>query len=201
MGSLSLLQGIFPTKGSNPGLLHCKQILYQLSHKGSHKVTNSSQGVNCWPTFSLRAERNQLPGANYALGAFPRKDKWLLSDYNSEEQNTFGVGNSWIQNCLELLLPLSKLFELCPTLCNPIDGSPPCSPVSGTLQARILEWVAISYSNAWKWKVKVKSLSHVWFLASPWTAVYQAPRSMGFSRQEYWSGVPLPSPVWSSNTC
>ena len=60
-----------------------------------------------------------------------------------------------------------------------------------------MEWVAISSSNAWKWKVKVKSLSRVWLLATPWTAAYQAPPSMGFSRQEYWSGVPLPSPFLS----
>ena len=73
--------------------------------------------------------------------------------------------------------------------------SPPGSPVPGILQARTLEWVAISFSNAWKWKVKVKSLSSVWFLASPWIAAYEAPPSMGFSRQEYWSGVPSPSPL------
>ena len=79
-------------------------------------------------------------------------------------------------------------------LCNPIDGSPPGSPVSGILQARTLEWVAISFSNAWKWKVKVKSLSHVRLFATPWTAAHQAPLSMGFSRPEYWSGLPLPSP-------
>jgi len=78
-------------------------------------------------------------------------------------------------------------------LCNPIDGSPPGSPVPGILQARTLEWVAISFSNAWKWKVKVKSLSCVWLLATPWTTAHQAPLSMGFSRQEYWSGVPSPS--------
>ena len=70
-------------------------------------------------------------------------------------------------------------------LCDPIDGSPPGSPVPGILQARTLEWVAISFSNAWKWKVKVKSLSHVRPSATPWTAAYQAPPSMGFSRQEY----------------
>ena len=63
------------------------------------------------------------------------------------------------------------------------------------LQARILEWVAISFSNAWKWKVKGKLLSHVWLFVTPWTAAHQAPLSMGFSRQEYWSGVPLPSPT------
>ena len=76
-------------------------------------------------------------------------------------------------------------------------SSPPCSLVPGILQARVLEWVAISSSNAWKWKVKVKSLSHVRLLATPWTAAYQAPQSMGFSRQEYWSGLPLPSPIKS----
>ena len=90
----------------------------------------------------------------------------------------------------------AKSLQSCPTLCDPIDGSPPGSPVPGILQARTLEWVAISFSNAWKWKVKVKSLSCVWLLATPWTAAYQAPPSMGFSRQEYWSGVPLPSPHW-----
>ena len=87
----------------------------------------------------------------------------------------------------------AKSLQSCPTLCYPIDGSPPGFPVPGIVQARTLEWVAISFSNAWKWKVKVKSLSHVRFLATPWTAAYQAPPSMGFSRQEYWSGVPMPS--------
>ena len=80
---------------------------------------------------------------------------------------------------------------------DPIDGSPLGSLIPGILQARILEWVAISFSNAWKWKVKVKSLSRVWLLVTPWAAAYQALPSMGFSRQEYWSRVPLPSPLWS----
>ena len=88
----------------------------------------------------------------------------------------------------------AKSLQSCPTLCDPIDSSPPGSPVPGILQARTLEWVAISFSNAWKWKVKVKSLSRVRFLVTPWTAAHQAPPSMGFSRQEYWSRVPLPSP-------
>ena len=87
----------------------------------------------------------------------------------------------------------AKSLQSCPTLCDPIDDSPPGSPVPGILQARILEWVAISFSNAWKWKGKVKSLSRVRLLATPWTAAYQAPPSMGFSRQDYWSGVPSPS--------
>ena len=88
----------------------------------------------------------------------------------------------------------AALLQSCPTLCDPIDGSLPGSPVPGILQARTLEWAAISFSNAWKWKVKVKSLSRVWLVATPWTAAYQAPPSMGFSRQEYWSGVPFSSP-------
>ena len=95
----------------------------------------------------------------------------------------------------------AKSLQSCPTLCNPIDGSPPGSPVPGILQARALEWVAISFSNAWKWKNKVKSLSRVWLLATPWTAAYQAPPSMGFSRQEYRSRVPLPSPPFSNKNC
>ena len=87
----------------------------------------------------------------------------------------------------------AKSLQSCPTLCNPIEGSSPRSPIPGILQARILEWVAISFSNAWK-KVKVKSFSRVRLFATPWTAAYQAPLSMGFSRQQYWSRVPLPSP-------
>ena len=94
---------------------------------------------------------------------------------------------------LLLLLLLSCFSRV--QLCDPIDGSPPGSSIPGILKARTLEWVAISFSNAWQWKVKVKSLSRVWPLATPWTAAYQAPLSMGFSRHQYWSGVPLPSIV------
>ena len=94
----------------------------------------------------------------------------------------------------------AKSLQTCPTLCDPTDSSPPGSPVPGILQARILEWVAISFSNAWKWKVKGKSLSRVQLFTTPWAAAYQAPPSMGFSRQEYWSGMPLPSP-WKAKRC
>ena len=131
VGSLSLLQGIFPTQESNWGLLHCRWIL-------------------------LPAE---LPGKSR-----------------------------------QTVAAAAKSLQSCPTLCDPRDSSPPGSPVPGILQARTLEWVAISFSSAWKWKVKVKLLSRVRLLATPWTAAYQALPSMGFSRQEYWSGVPLPSP-------
>ena len=85
----------------------------------------------------------------------------------------------------------SEVAQLCPTLSGPMDCSPPGPSIHGILQARTLEWVAISFSNAWKWKVKVKSLSRVWLLATPWTAAHQAPPSRGFSRQEYWSGLPF----------
>ena len=95
----------------------------------------------------------------------------------------------------------AKSLQSCLTLCDPRDGSPPGCPVPGILQARTLEWVAISFSNEWKWKVKVKSLSRVWLLATPWTAAYQAPPPMGFSRQEYWSGVPAKREVVSLLKC
>ena len=97
-----------------------------------------------------------------------------------------------IQPCHATAAAAAKSPQSCPTLCDPRDGSPLGSPVPGILQARTLEWVAISFPNSWKWNVKVKSLSRVRLLATPWTAAYQAPSSMGFSRQQYWSGVPLP---------
>ena len=125
----SLLQGIFPTQGSNQHLLHWQADSLSLSH--------------LWSPHAM--------------------------------------------------LCYAKSLQSCLTLCDPIDSSPPGFPIPGILQARTLEWVAISFSNAWKWKEKVKSLSPVRLLATPWTAAYQAPPSMGFSRQEYWSGVPLPS--------
>ena len=91
----------------------------------------------------------------------------------------------------------AKSLQSCLTLCDPEDSSLPGSAVPGILHARTLEWVAISFSNAWKWKVKVKAFSRVRLFTTPWTAAYQAPPSMGFSRQGYWSGVPLPSPQLS----
>ena len=104
----------------------------------------------------------------------------------------FKVTSQQLAGPFPILVAAAKSLQSCPTLCDPIDGSPPGSPIPGILQARTLEWVAISFSNAWKWKVKVKSLSRVRLLVTPWTAAHQAPPSEGFSRQEYWSGVPLP---------
>ena len=119
------------------------------------------------------------PGAQQALPPKCKTALWLCQIYHAAA---------------------AKLLQSCPTLWDPIEGSPPGSAVPGIFQARTLEWVAISFSNAWKWKVKVKSLSRVRLLATPWTAAYQAPPSMGFSRQEYWSGVPLPSPRYVIGT-
>ena len=103
------------------------------------------------------------------------------------------VSAKW--SCMDVAAAATaKSLQSCPTLWDPIDGSPLGSSVSGILQARTLEWVAISFSNAWKWKVKVKSLSRAQLLVTSWTAAHQAPLSMGFSGQENWSGVPLPSP-------
>ena len=113
------------------------------------------------------------------------------------------LNECWNRKCYWILFTIAaaaaKSLQSCLTLCDPIDSSPPGFPVPGIPQARTLEWVAISFSNAWKWKVKVKSLSCIQLLATPWTAAYQAPPSMGFSRQEYWSGVPLPSPIYHSS--
>ena len=93
-----------------------------------------------------------------------------------------------------MVVSAAKSLQSCPTLCDPIDDSPPGSPDPGILQARTLEWVAIAFSNAWKWKVKGKSLSRVRLFATPWTAAYKASPPMELSSQEYWSGLPLPSP-------
>ena len=112
---------------------------------------------------------------------------WYFRHLNS------GWGVCSFGQCNFLAAAAAKSLQLCPTLCDPIDGSPPGYPVRGILQARILEWVATSFSNAWKWKVKLKSLSRVWLVATSWAAAHQAPLSMGFSRQNYWRGLPLPS--------
>ena len=126
--------------------------------------------VDCFPTLYPRVVKS--------------KWEWKLAIYIS-----FSILLLW------KIYIAAKLLQLCPTLCDPIDGSPPGSAVPGILQARALEWVAISFSSSWKWKVKVKSLGRVWLFVTPWTVAYQAPPSMGFSRQGYWNGVPFPSPI------
>ena len=118
----------------------------------------------------------------------------FLETYSLPKLNQQATDNL---NTLIAAAAAAKSLQSCPTLCDPIDGSPQGSPIPGILQAGTLEGVAITFSNAWKWKVKVKSLSCVQLVATPWTAAYQAPPSMEFSRQEYWSGVPLPSPKYT----
>ena len=120
----------------------------------------------------------------------------VFSSTTTQKHQFFGVQLSlWSSSHMHeyVAAAAAKSLQSCPTLCDPIDGSPSGSPVPGIFQARTLEWVAISFSNAGKWKVKVKALSRIRPLVTPWTAAYQAPPPMGFSRQEYWSGVPLPS--------
>ena len=123
--------------------------------------------------------------------SFSAAELWFL------KWNTYHPRYHWLFLYVVLTIycccSAAQSLQSCPTLCDPTEGSPPGSPVPGILQARTLEWVAISFSNAWKWKVKVKSLSRVWLPATAWAAAHQAPPSMGFSRHEYWSGVPLPS--------
>ena len=122
-----------------------------------------------------------------------KNNKCTQNQRTGDDLNMWSHPRQWeIAGFCPAAAAAAKSLQSSPTLCDPIDSGPPGFPVPGILQARTLEWAAISFSNAWKWKVKVKSLSRVRLLATPWTAAYQAPPSMEFSRQEYWSGVPLP---------
>ena len=165
------------------------------SESASHSVMSNS----LWP-HGLNSPWNS-PGQNTGYSEY-----WVAFPFSrgfSQPRNRTQVSciagrvfTSWaIRESPHLNAAAAKSLQSCPTLCNPVDSRPSGSPIPGSLQARTLEWVAISFSNAWKWKVKVKSLSSVWLLATPWTAAYQAPPPMGFSRQKYWSGLPLPSPL------
>ena len=135
-------------------------------------------------------ELNQKHWESFGQQADETSSSWRKSTLNIHWKDW-----CWSWSSYTLAAAAAKSLQSCPTLCDPTDGSPLGSPDPGILQARTLEWVAISFSNVWKWEVKVKSPSPVRLLATPWTAAYQAPPSMGFSRQEYWSGVPLPSPL------
>ena len=162
--------------------------------------------------FFCRISHIFLINSSNFLRDFRGKLSWQISKCSFRTKSvawtSLCMANEWFQTILKrtiknirdslnvtLVAAAAKSLQSCPTLCDPIDGSPPGSPVPGIFQARTLEWVAISFSSAWKWKVKVKLLSRVRLFSTPWTAAYQAPPSMGFSRQEYWSGVPLPSPL------
>ena len=149
-------------------------------HEASLSITNS------WSLLKLMS----IESDGYLLGSCTvSRLKWFFFNPGKNPDTASPLSAS------KQTAAAAKLLQSCPTLCDPIDGSPPGSPVLGILQARTLEWVAISFSNALKWKVKGKLFSHVRLLATPWIAAYQAPPPMGFSRQEYWSGVPLPSPI------
>ena len=151
--------------------------------------TQSLQGRISRGQASMKSQSGfQPPSLNPSLRLFaPSKAASKLLDFNSKAPSNH-------PSCHLYMVATAKSLQSCLTLCDPIDSNPPGSPVPGILQARTLEWVAISFSNAWKWKLKVKSLSRVQLLVTPWTAAHQGPPSMRFSRQGYWSGVPLPSP-------
>ena len=171
-----------------------------IDHKIDHLLRNRLREIvypiNCnfWFVIYIFHFRPPLPEALWLSGT-PSEGLvdtgWNL--WKSTKPNTFTIDHA------DWHAAAAKSLQSCPTLCDPIDGSPPGSPVPRILQARTLEWVAISFSIAWKWKNKVKSLSRVQLLATPWTAAHQAPPSMGFSRQEYWSGLPLSSLKKSSS--
>ena len=122
-----------------------------------------------------------------------REPTRLPRPWDSPGKNT-GVGYHFLLQCMKVKSE-SEVTQWCPTLCNPMDCSPPGSSIHGIFQARVLEWGAIAFSGHFMLLLLLRHLSRVWLLATPWTSAYQAPPSMGFSRQEYWSGVPLPSPI------
>ena len=185
VGNLSLLQGIFPTQESNWSLLHCRRILYQLSYEGSSVPYVNKYIFQIISVYWCFVFSTTILTSINIFDIHTQRERDVYIHTNKTTIFFFLAVQRGLQ---DLSSPAAKSLQLCPTLCDPIDGSPPGSSVPGILQARTLEWVAISFSNAWKWKVKVKSLSCVRLLAPPWTVAYQAPPSRGLSRQEYWSG-------------
>ena len=178
---------------------------WQLSSPGGQAVGGKGFGfMKVWPQRSCVTLGNlltfsELQSLTCKVGELLYRVLWSLNQ-SIWDLTRYTVGLQSVKPVIsysQAAAAAAKSLQSCPTLCDPIDGSPLGSPIPGILQAITLKWVAISFSNAWKWKVKVKLLSRVWLLATPWTAAYQAPPSMGLSRQEYWSGVPLPSPIQS----
>ena len=173
----------------------------------TESVCRRLAGIRGWEECFQRRGSPEKPGCSYQMpqrlspcrelsmgciqqshgASFPPRFQRMGPQAKPQAQDLRRTMGTWSKSAA------AKLLQSCPTLCNPIESSPPGSPVPGILQARTLEWVALSFSNAWKWKVKVKLLSRVRLLETPWTAAHQAPPSMGFSRQEYWSGMPVPS--------
>ena len=129
--------------------------------------------------FGMTAEQQVTTATGYLL----QRVSGVVERFSWQCSSRLGSTQSSNKFCELFAAAAAKLLQSCPTLCDPIDGSPPGSPIPGILQARTLEWVAISFSNAWKWKVKVRSLSPVPLPATPWTVAHQALPSMGFSRQ------------------
>ena len=189
---LSVSDTLQPMDCSTPVLhclFHCLSFLVSQSLlMPIESVMPSNHLILCHPLFLL-------PSIFPSIWSFQR---WLIGLFQwvSSSHQVVKVFEFQLQHQFwSAAATAAKSLQSCPTLCDPIDiGSPLGSSIPGILQARILEWVAISLSNAWKWKVKVKSLSRARLCVTPWTAAYQAPPSMGFSRQEYWNGLPLPPP-------
>ena len=150
-----------------------------------HQLPEFTQTHVHWVGDTIQPSHPLIPLS--CLQSFPASGSFQMSQFFTSGGQSIGVSASF----LPMNAAAAKSLQSCPTLRDAIDSSPPGTAIPGILQARTLEWVAISFSNAWKWKVRVKSLSHVQLFAAPWTAAYQAPPSMGFSRQEYWSGLPL----------
>ena len=128
------------------------------------------------------------------LSCIPHSVESLLNSHIQHWSARWDLYEVWLLCLPKIAAATAKPLQSCLTLHDLIEGSPPGFPAPGILQARTLDWVAVSFSNAWTWKVKVKLLSRVWLFATSWTVTHQAPQSMEFSRQEHWSGVPLPSP-------
>ena len=137
-----------------------------------------------WHCLSLGLEWKLTFSSPVTTAEFSRFAECIMRNAGLEEA----------QAGIKIEVKWSEVTQSCPTLCDPMNCSLTGSSVHGIFQAVVLEWIAISFSKAWKWKVKVKSFSCVRPSATPWTAAYQAPPSMGFSRQECWSELPFPSP-------
>ena len=197
-----------------PGSSSITDNLSQTSHHygfTSNQECQTSQHEELWPTSQdswTRDQAHQWSAAAAPAAKLLQSCPTLWDPIDGSppgsaiprilQARTLKLGCHFLLQCVKVKNE-SEVAQSCPTLWDSIDGSPPGSAIPRILQARTLKWVAISFSNAWKWKMKVKSLSRVRLFTTPWTAAYQAPPSMGFSRQEYWSGVPLPFPCQWSN--
>ena len=170
-----------PISHGTDSILKFRDLLLSPCREGFHRSGLKAGGRQDIPRAFLNAFPYLLPTLSIL---FLESSEGRIKNLSRIKNRAFRAKHAV---CTKSLTATAKSLQSCPTLCNPIDGSPPGFPVPGILQARTLEWVAISFSNAWKWKLKVKSLSRIWLLATPWTAAYQDPPSMGFSRQEYWS--------------